>query len=149
MTIPIKVCAVCARVLDRHTDLATGAVAYGHAGDGADHPAVPVDPDQVDQVDERCDVCGTPHPTWVQAAANFTYDATPGDGSLGDWLLCGEDARLILRGDWPRLLRHAITAFAEQHEPMDVVAQLAMADLYGQLRKHAVGLPRLREDRTT
>lgn len=127
-----RVCAVCARPLDR----AVGG-GYLHIIDVMqgidDHPVVPVPLGEVHVVGV-CDFCYGPDPTFAVPVADFTYANVPavvlGDGrprrqsSVGGWAACAPCAVLVSRDDWNGLIRRKAALDSRLRNP-EVRAELA------------------------
>jgi hypothetical protein len=139
-----RVCAVCARVLDR-VERAGVTVGWRHTliDTPADHPAVPVRPEQVHTA-SRCDFCSADAPSWAIPARPFVYEGAPDAGSDGDWAGCDACAELIRRNRWTALRQRAVAAFAARTgAPADQLEPLgrALGRLYRQLRRNMLGPP--------
>ncbi len=130
----VRVCAVCARVLD----YAEGRGYFHGFGDNeADHMAVPVVPSEV-KVRPRCDFCYTDESVWVLPARDFVADF--GYGSQGDWSACECCGRLIDTNQWSRLLRRVVASRqARTREPMAELERMALSRLYRKLRQNVTG----------
>ena len=140
-----RVCAVCARVLDR-VERAGDTVGWQHTAADlpADHPAVPVEPGEVHTA-LRCDFCLAEHPGWEIPARAFDYAGAPDAGSDGDWSACDICAELVRRHRWTALRQRAVAAFVQRH-PLPVAdtgpVGRALGRLYRQLRENMLGPPR-------
>lgn len=144
---PAKVCGVCARVLD-HFIGRDGSGTFIHSrdfiGEEADHPAVPVDPDEVQYIG-RCDFCDADHPRWVLPVADFVVanDLIPDttQTSDGGWAACDACKILLDRNAWNVLIRNAQARI----DPPYPEVKERMAGLYRRLRKNVTGAPKLIE----
>lgn len=144
-----RVCAVCARVLDRYANDKTDEEHWDHSlqDQPADHPPVPVMPEQV-AGHYRCDFCNDDKesPGWVIPAKDFEMPAFPGSGrhdvSDGDWAACDECAAQIIDGQWGALINRLSTlAAARSKLPRDHLA-VELARIYHRLRLNMTGPPR-------
>lgn len=104
----VRVCGVCARVLDtrwnrEHTEI----IGWEHVYNPDKHVVVPVQPDEV-QMEGHCDFCHAPGPQFEVPARDFEMpDDVPGTGSRGHWACCGECAVLVERKDWDGVVERA------------------------------------------
>jgi hypothetical protein len=158
-----RVCAVCARGLQRLMDRQTGKQEYLHPVDMVlmeqdDHIPVPVMPDEI-SAETRCDFCHWRNPQWVIPVRNFEYGywkriGLPLDGeSVGSWAACDTCADLVNRGLWSNLLRRVTEAYRQVTAEMELgkgwqdkesneFVEASMRSMYRQLRKNIVGSPR-------
>lgn len=131
---PVKVCAVCGRVLD-HIQ-ATGE--YVHSlTTPHDHPAVPVDEGEVPTVG-KCDFCFAPDP-------DFTLPTHPFNAGLGmamddEWSCCSTCAAYLRQNQWTRLFGHVKASWEERHGgPMPPEMDASLRRLYRQIRQNVRG----------
>jgi len=135
MVVPVSsflVCAVCARVLDRHPS----GWAHAAADRPEDHPAVPVAAGEV-EVRGRCDFCSADDPVAELPATTFLVGAI--GGSVGAWAACRRCAALIRAGDWAGLEQRAVDAQEMLHGPLGPETRAMISGLYSRLRAHVVG----------
>ncbi len=142
----VRICAVCARVLDYHeTGDPENPVAFRHTPDIVlqgleDHPPVAVLPGEVYAI-TFCDLCFAPEPDHILPATDFAY---PGgtDGSAGNWQICGDCAHDVERHRWNDILRRQATGrFARLGEHLDDVQISYLRKSHRLLRQHSTGAP--------
>jgi hypothetical protein len=137
---PRRVCAVCGRVLDLHSQHGWRHSLQDSAG--ADHPAVPVEPDEI-RPRYRCDFCNADTdtdtgPFYRLPARSFEMPGPiAGHMSHGDWAACQTCATLIRHNQWGVLLRHVTREKRPVAAAAAVRAQLA--PLYGRLQRNITG----------
>jgi hypothetical protein len=151
-----RACAVCARPLHAVVSEKTGETSWVHAEmDWEDHPAVPVEQDQV-HTEYKCDFCSAENPPWVVPSRPFesgmfdvpgtTFDTASGE----NFAACDECARLIETNQWNGLVRRVTKIMAEKHglgEEMHEIIASGLKDFYRKLRKNITGAIRpLKED---
>lgn len=158
-----RVCAVCARGLNRLIDTETGKHEYVHPFDMElaetdDHPPVPVLPNEI-TADTRCDFCFWRNPQWVIPAKDFEYESWAKIGmpvrgtSVGSWAACDTCADFVNRGLWSNLQRRASAAYVQTNLEMELDREMTdpaaiefanahVRSLFKQLRKNIVGGPR-------
>lgn len=145
-----RVCAVCARVLNRLTDLNEENERWDHSfqDQPADHVAIPVFPDEI-ITNYRCDFCNFNQsaPSWVIPANDFkmpgasVQDGVAFEMSTGDWGACEECGELIAANDWAGLLSRVSTGAAQRSGmPQDMLA-VRLARMYHRLRANMTGDP--------
>ncbi len=137
----VRICAVCARVLDyRETGDPENPI-FKHTPDIVeDHPAVPVLPGEVYAV-TFCDLCFAVDPVFVLPASDFAY---PGgtDGSAGNWSICGACARDVEANRWNDILRRQSTGrYARLGEHLDAGQTDYLRKIHRLLRRHITGAP--------
>lgn len=134
-----RTCAVCARVLDAYE--IDGEVTWGHtlAGADDDHPAVPVEPDEV-QTKYRCDFCNEDEPKWVVPVRPFPVPDQPGVMSGENWSACEGCGHLIELNQWTALLRRVAESWERRHGlPMLPEVKTGLSSVYRVLRKNITG----------
>lgn len=142
-----RVCAVCARVLDRHTDTRDGPVIkWEHAlqDQPADHPPIPVRPEDI-HAQYRCDFCNedATTPGWVVPAKDFEMPGGSAFGmSDGDWGACEACVKLIEADDWTDLIARVVSGKGNQGDAPDDVVAVHLARIYHRLRANMTGPPR-------
>lgn len=136
---PQRTCAVCARVLNVYTDK-NGADHWIHGlGEELDHPAIPVEQDQVHTA-YRCDFCYVDGIAWVVPVRTFRLPDAEHAASEGDWSACADCGPLIDSNRWTALLRRVIGLWEEHHGvAMPEAHQRSLGVLYRALRKNMTG----------
>lgn len=138
---PHRTCAVCARVLNSIVDQEDGSVTYMHALQDLpeDHPAVPVEPDEV-QTEHQCDFCFMDKPVFVIPARAFEVPGQPGVMTGENWAACGACAALIDRNQWTGLLRRVAESWETRHGFQILPeARTSLGATYRALRKNING----------
>jgi hypothetical protein len=155
MTIPdathpfVRVCAVCARVLDYRADEDVFVHPFWL---DADHPAVPASPTDIHYTG-TCDFCGEANnPAWELPVHDFEYGTmivAPGseldgrrDANRGDWACCDECKTFIEAGKWGGLLRRfqrLHQARDETYAPGDRLAIEVVRRNWMMMRDHIAG----------
>lgn len=148
-------CAVCARVLHVMVGETTGETYWVHAEmDWADHPAVPVEQDEV-QTAYRCDFCSTDDPAWVLPTNSFAsgefeiVDKTFDTASGKNFACCELCVQLIEKNQWNALVRRVAKIMIEKHGLEGEAArniEPGLKDFYRRLRKNITGAPRPLEE---
>ncbi len=144
----IRVCAVCARVLDYCLDADDAESGWRHTigtvMDGVDdHPAVPVSPSEIHTVG-FCDFCYAPDPPLEIPARDFIYPGPrlPGqtDGSAGSWGCCEPCAALVDSNQWSRLIRRCVDGHQRRFgEPLPELAVQMVSRVHRVLRRNITG----------
>lgn len=139
-----RVCAVCARVLDRHSDGVDGPVVrwvHNLQDQPEDHLPVPVMPVDI-HARYRCDFCSEDRttPGWVIPAKDFPMPGAMAIGmSSGDWGACDRCAKLVAENRWDELI---INAVRNQDPEMREFMSVGLARTYHRLRANMTGPPR-------
>lgn len=136
----MRVCAVCARVLDTrsHPD---GTLTWHHTLQDrhADHPAVPVEQGTA-YTEYRCDFCNTDESAYVLPVRDFPLPGAPGAMSDGDWSACTGCARLIDLNQWAALMRRSLANQKRQNgEEMADIRKASQGILWRAVRKNITG----------
>ncbi len=140
----IRVCAVCARMLDYVVDADAWQHTLGALVDGeGDHPAVPASPTEIFVVG-FCDFCYAPDPPLEIPARDFEFPGPrlPGqiDASSGAWGACRECARLVDTNQWTALARRTQAGHLRRYgEPMVPLAVTLTRKAHRALRSHITG----------
>lgn len=106
----VRICAVCRRVLDLHTDM-SGA-SYMHTIQDAavaDHPPEPI-PMPDNYREGRCDFCNYDLPDFVLPVRDFSVPGSKVSMSLGDWATCAPCGKLIEGNRWNDLVARVAAA---------------------------------------
>lgn len=131
-----QACAVCGRVLSHRTSDAGQQDWIHPAGEGDDHPVVPVPWDQV-RVRPLCDFCRGEPVTHEVPAASFLLPIS--GGSDGDWAACTPCANLIRRNRWGPLTHRVRESMEARHGPMAPEMVTILNVTYARLRIHMTG----------
>lgn len=144
-----KVCAVCASVLDHRVPNDRSEPYWAHnLAVPDDHPAVPVDADEI-HVEWRCDFCYAPELDYTVPARDFSIPELPDTGSIGDWGACEACAELIRRDQWSALVRRVTASwYARRGEPMAPGTEAFLNRSYRLLRKNIIGPVRVADKPT-
>ncbi len=138
----VRVCAVCARVLDNFEPKDGGATRWLHTYNPDGHIAVPVELGEI-HVEGRCDFCGDLHPPFELPVRDFEYgDGTPLEdhGSRGHWAACGPCALLLERRDWEAVIKRAVEADERRTgHPMEVGVRRELRRLYRLVQRNQLG----------
>jgi hypothetical protein len=137
----VRICAVCARVLDYQETGDPQNLIFKHTPEVVeDHPPVAVLPGEVFAI-TFCDLCFASEPGYVLPAEDFEY---PGgtDGSAGNWQICGPCAGDVERNRWNAIIRrHSAGLFARFGEHLDATQIVYLRKIYRLLRSHITGSP--------
>lgn len=146
----VRVCAVCARVLDWKAPGKARGFAAAEVGDDAaegwfhlvnpdGHIPVPVEPDEV-AVNGQCDLCSASNPRWEVPARDFLMPHLPGHGSRGHWSACDTCALAVEKGDWDRILDRAMDTYRRQSgRRPNAAVRTVTSDMHRVLRENILG----------
>lgn len=139
-------CAVCAQVLQIAATRDGETVAWLHLGElpGAlveerpDHVAVPVRRGEV-RVDEICDFCSGPRPTWLLPVEEF--EVSEHSAATKDWMACDVCARLIRKSRWSDLTKRSVTAYSAKYSISPTEPELVntLKAFHSQVREYQTG----------
>jgi hypothetical protein len=126
-----KACAVCGYPLERERQ----GGSFGHFWRREDHPAVPVDVDEID-VNQRCDFCSAEPVTSVVLARKFDLPNTR-SSSVGPWAACQPCGDLVARNEWGRLVTRVKQNGPEvaRRTPRRIFVQI-----YDELQRNSTGV---------
>jgi hypothetical protein len=120
--LPVKVCKVCRRALERNVAAGTGEETWEHHQQDSlsGHKAVPVDAEGGNLLG-RCDFCNADlfGEKWVLPVSDFVAGRNPINGKMqgyeGDWMACGTCAPLIDGNRWTTLIRRVQQSWEDDH----------------------------------
>ncbi len=139
----VRVCAVCARVLDNFEPANGGDTKWLHVYNPDGHVAVPAMLDEI-QTEGQCDFCGALHPPFELPVRDFEFGGDAGlqdHGSRGHWAACGDCALLLEKRDWEGVIMRAIVADEVRcgGRPMEVEVRRELRRLYRMVQRNQLG----------
>lgn len=132
------VCAVCSVPLTWYgNDEEEGIWQHSEALYPSDHPAVPVEAEQLSSVNYKCDFCSADHARWELPVRDF---ATPsGSTSVGNWCVCDACKPAVQWRDWEALVGRVQNAVRAAGHSVTKSGDAHLRTLYADLAQNITG----------